>query len=171
MDRYYTWSNFIDDFHRTLLVYGTSRQIEANHTLARRWQTTMADRYVEVLPTLLKDCEVTAEQLASHDIMLLGHPTDNGLVDRLADELPLGFARNLFRWRGVTYADPDDGLFLVLPNPRNPERVLYLILGNSAMELYQMTRSYPLEIRSWAIFKGEEIVESGYHEVERFIFP
>ena len=40
---FYAWRNFIDDFHSTLLVYATASRIEANHTLARRWQELVAD--------------------------------------------------------------------------------------------------------------------------------
>ena len=35
----YAFVNFTDDFTRTKIVYGTTRQIEANHTLALRFQT------------------------------------------------------------------------------------------------------------------------------------
>jgi hypothetical protein len=170
MERFYTWRNLIDDFHHTLIVYGTSRQIEANHTLARRWQKTVADRYVEILPPLVKDSEVSDEQLASHDLVVLGQSEDNGLIARFANELPVELGKNFFRWRGTTYADPDDGLFLVVPNPRNSERVLYLVLANSAMQLHQMTKQYHTGIPSWARFEGEEIVDQGYHEVEGFVF-
>ncbi len=168
-ERFYIWGNFIDDFHNTLIVYGTSRQIECNHTLALRWQETLADAYVEILPPLRKDGEVTAEELASHDLIVLGHPTDNSLVERMAGRLPIEFGRNMFRFDGGTYADPDDGLFLILPNPYNPERVLYLIVANSAMQLYRMTRTYESGLPAWAVYKGAEVVASGYHPVERFV--
>ena len=62
------------------------------------------------------------------------------------------------------------GLFLVLPNPYNRERVLYLILANSALELYEMTKTHSAGIPSWALFKGNEVKEQGYHPVERFVF-
>ncbi|MCP4663163.1 MAG: hypothetical protein GY856_47840, partial [bacterium] len=167
---FYTWGNFIDDYHNTLIVYGTSRQIEANHTLALRWQTTAADAYVEILPPVVKDSEVTAEELASHDLIVMGHPTDSSLVERMAEQLPVEFEKNLFRWRGTTYAEPDDGLFLVLPNPYNPQRVLYLIVGNSALELYRMTKTYRRGLPSWALYEKDEVVDEGYHRPEGLVF-
>lgn len=168
---YYILANFVDDFYNTLIVYGTSRQIEANHTLALRWQETVADAYVEILPPLRKDCEITPEELASHDLMVLGQPEDNTLIGRIAEKLPyLEVGKNLFRWHGVTHARPDDGLVLVLPNPYNPEKVLYLFYANSAMQLYQMTKSYSRGIPSWALYKGERIVSRGYHPVDQFTF-
>ncbi len=45
----YAFVNFTDDFTRAKVVYGTTRQIEANHTLALRFQATIADAYSEEL--------------------------------------------------------------------------------------------------------------------------
>lgn len=169
LDRFYTWANFADDFQKTLIVYGTSRQIEAHHTLALRWQSTLADAYSEILPSVVKDCEITDQELASHDLIVLGQPEDNSLLERMRDKLPVEFGKNYFRWQGKTYAATDDGLFVVLPNPYNIQRVLYLIAANSALEIYQMTKSYSASIPAWAIFKGDEIKEQGYHPVGRFV--
>jgi len=138
---FYTWGNFIDDFHDTLIVYGTARQIEANHTLARRWQETAANAYVEILPPLVKDAELTGERAASHDLIVMGALADNTLFSRLETELPVELGTNHFRWQGKLYSESDDGLFLVMPNPANPDRVVYLIAANSALQLHQMTRS------------------------------
>jgi hypothetical protein len=73
-------------------------------------------------------------------------------------------------WNGRTYGDPDDGAILVYPNPFNPGRAVYLILANSALQLYQMTKAYQ-PVPSWAIFKGDQIVEKGYHAVDGFEMP
>ena len=167
-ERYYTWANFVDDWPAAVIAYGTSREIEANHTLALRWQTTLADAFTEALPPVWRDSELSAEQLASHDVIVMGQPADNSLTARLAAKLPVELGKDFFRWQGVTYAASDDGLFLVLPNPYNPKRVLYLITANSALELYQMTRSYTRDLPSWAVFKGDHVADRGYHAVERF---
>ncbi|MEW6363533.1 MAG: C45 family autoproteolytic acyltransferase/hydrolase [Acidobacteriota bacterium] len=169
-DNLYTWASYVDDFHSTLIVYGTSRQIEANHTLALRWQSTLADAYAEILSPVAKDCEVSDADLASHDLMLLGQPEDNSLVARIAPKLPVAFGKNYFRWRGKLYAHPDDGLVLVLPNPFNSKKVLYLLTATSALELYQMTKTHTTGIPSWAVYRGDAIKEQGYHSVDRFVF-
>jgi hypothetical protein len=170
MPDFYAWDNFIDDFHDTLIVYGTARQDEANHTLARRWQETAANAYVEILPPLVKDSELTFEQAANHDLMVIGALDDNSWFGRLESELPVEFGRNSFRWRGRTYAEPDDGLFLVMPNPFKPERVVYVFAANSALELHQMTKRYHRRLSSWAVFKGDEVVDRGFHEPAAFSF-
>ena len=57
-----------------------------------------------------------------------------------------------------------------MPNPWNPGRVVYLIAANSALQLHQMTKQYQRGIPSWALFKGDEVVDQGHHEVAGFRF-
>ena len=170
LDRPFAWVKFADDFTGALLVYGTSRQEEANRTLALRWQTTLADAWTEVLPPVAKDTEVREEELASHDLVVLGPPSENALSARIADRLPVTFGRGWFRWQGVTYGRPDDGLFLVVPNPFNPKRALYLFAPNSALELWQMTKTYSPKLPSWAVFRADEVKLQGYHPPNGFVF-
>ncbi|MBP1619429.1 MAG: hypothetical protein H6Q02_196, partial [Acidobacteria bacterium] len=82
--------------------------------------------------------------------------------------LPVRLGKNWFAWQGKTYARSDDGLFLALPNPANPERALYLFLANSALQLHEMTKSYPTGLASWAVYRGAEVKEQGAHPVARF---
>lgn len=167
---FYVWQNLIDDFHDTLIVYGTARQDEANHTLARRWQETVANAYIEILPPLVKDSELTPTQAASHDLIVLGTLNDNRLFANVQTEFPIRFGQNHFEWRGVVHGESDEGLFLVIPNPFNPKRVMYVLAANSALELHQMTKQYIREIPPWAVFKGDKIVKQGYHPVAEFQF-
>jgi hypothetical protein len=165
---FYIWGNLIDDFHDTLIVYGTARMDEGNHTLARRWQETVANTYIEILPLLVKDSELTREQAAAHDLIIMGTLNDNRWFAGGAGDLPVKFGRNHFQWRGTTYGDPNDGLFLVIPNPFNNKRVMYIIAANSALQLHEMTKKYVRDIPSWAVFSGDEVIEKGYHPVAAF---
>ncbi|MCG6949838.1 MAG: C45 family autoproteolytic acyltransferase/hydrolase [Acidobacteria bacterium] len=168
-ENFYEWRNLIDDFHDTLIVYGTSRQIEANHTLARRWQEKVADTYIEILPPLVKDSEIDETRAATHDLIVMGTLKDNYLFNHVPQDIPVQFGRNHFEWEGESYGEPDDGLFLVVPNPWNSERVMYVIAANSGMELYDMTETYQRGIPQWARFKGDEIVERGFFDREGFV--
>ena len=167
-ERFYTLGSFFEDFHHTRIVYGTSRQIEANRTLAGRWQEVLADTFSEILPPLRKDCELGTDERAGCDLMVLGPPEDNTVAAELAGRIPgLEMGRNWFRWQGKTYGCADDGLLVVVPNPWNPQRVLYLLLANSAQELYQMTKKWQL-LPSWAVFRSDQVKDKGFHAVERF---
>jgi hypothetical protein len=75
--------------------------------------------------------------------------------------------RSMFRWRRTTYCEADDGLVLAMPNPWNEARTVYILAANSALEIYHMTRR-PLSFPSWALWKGEQVIEKGYFPVEPF---
>lgn len=165
----YTWASFLDRFEDTLIVYGTSRQEEANHTLALRLQGTLADAYTEVLVPVVKDCELSPAAAAAHDLIVLGSPQDNSVTARLRQHLPVALKNGAFSFLGASYSHPDDGLFLAVPNPFNPARVVYLYLANSALELHHMTRRYLPTLQQWAVFRGEEVKAGGFLPVERFV--
>lgn len=158
-----TYANLFDEFQGVQLVYGTSRQIEANHTLGLRYQTMIADQFVEYLLPLRQDAEVTPALLPAHDLVVLGGAADNALADTLARAAGIGLGRNSFTWMGKTYTEPDDGLFVAFPNPFAAGRVVYLFAGNSALQLYQMTKRHQ-PLPTWGVFKGETVVQRGYLE-------
>ncbi|MBN2365907.1 MAG: hypothetical protein JXL67_07045, partial [Calditrichaeota bacterium] len=161
-DNYFTWSNFFDDFNNTLIICGTRRQIEANHTLARRFSKVLADRYTEILTPVRKDSEINTEELKNFNLIILGSPEDNSLAAEVGSRPGLETGKNYFKYNEIPYGRSDDGIFLSFPSPYNSERAVYLFHANSASQLYQMTRAF-LRMPSWAIFRGDRIVEKGYH--------
>ncbi|MGE5352496.1 MAG: C45 family autoproteolytic acyltransferase/hydrolase [Acidobacteriota bacterium] len=158
----YTFSNFTDDFSKTLIVYGTSGEDEANHTLAQRFQKMAADKFTEILLPMKKDNEVDAQDLSQNDLVILGSASENVLMKKVTEKLEVKAGKNLFKWNGKVYGSSDDGLFLAYPNPYNPKKTVYLFIGNSALELYHMTKNL-YRMPQWAIFKKDQIVEKGYH--------
>ncbi len=122
----------------------------------------------------MKDAEVTEEQLATRDLVLLGGPRDNALVARawaaLGAAAPAALGDGHFELAGATYGRADDGLFLALPSPFAPDRLIYLFAGNSALELFEMTQSYTPGLPSWARFRGAEAKEQGYLPEPGFAF-
>jgi hypothetical protein len=161
---FYTFANFFDDFTSTSIVYGTNRQIEANHTAALKFQTVLADQFTEIFPPLKQDAEMSSMEMAKGDLIVLGGAADNTVAAPIAAKMGLTLGKNFFRWRGKAYTEPDDGIFVACANPFAPGRVIYLLVGNSALQQYQMTKRYQ-PMPSWAVFKGENIVERGYHTV------
>ena len=168
-DAIYTMSSFYDDWHSTVIVYGTCRQIEANHTLALRYSKVLADRYSETLVPVIKDCEISPEKLAASDLILLGSTEDNSVLKDAVSRLGIKAGKNMFKYNGKIYGDSDNGLFVVLPSPYNPEKIVYIFNANSALQLYQMTKEYN-RMPSWTVFKGDEIIKKGFHKVKRFVF-
>jgi hypothetical protein len=167
-DDYYTWANYFDDFHRAKIVYGTKRQIEANHTLALRFNTTLADRYTEELKPVVKDGEMTPEDMSEYDLIVIGSPEENSFMQQLVKILDLRVKKNMFTWLEKDYTRSDQGFFAAFPNPYNPERAVYLYSANSALQLYHMTHDR-YSMPSWAIFENDKVVDKGYHQDDTYI--
>jgi len=167
-DRRYAFSSFAEEFASTLIVYGTGRQVEANHTLALRFQSVLADGFSETLPPVVQDAEADEARLAAHDVFVLGDPRDNALLARLLPKLPVEAGPGYFRFQGATYADERDGLYLALPSPFAPQRVLHVLLANGPLQLYEMTKAYRAGTPAWAVFRGEKVEKEGHFPVERF---
>jgi hypothetical protein len=161
-ESYYTWSNIFDNWKSAKIVYGTTQQIEANHTLATRFSTAIADRFTEDLIPVIKESELTNEDLKNCDLILLGSSEDNNIIRSLAEIPGLELYKNSFKWNDKIYSRSDEGLFLSLPNPYNPSRVIYIFMANSAPELYQMTKTI-YRIPQWGVFRGDKIIEKGYY--------
>ncbi len=159
-----TFANFFDDFSNTTIVYGTGRQTEANHTAALKFQTVLADQFTEKFAPLRQDAEMDEEVMAKGDLIILGGSADNSISATCAKKIGITLGKNIFRWRGKVFADPDDGIFVACANPFNPARNVYLFVSNSALQQYQMTKRFQ-PLPSWAVFKGEQVVERGYHSV------
>ena len=172
LDNYFTMANVMDRFHNTIIAYGTSRQVEANQELAERWSFNLAEASAEILIPVRKDSEVCDNCLKNKDVIVMGSPEDNSLMARLAKEgkLPVEFGKNLFKYQGKTYNKPDDGLVLVMPSPYNKEKILYLFIANSELQLHDMTMGYRRGMAVWNIYKGKKLVDTGYDSRPDYFF-
>ncbi|WLT30339.1 C45 family autoproteolytic acyltransferase/hydolase [Geothrix sp. PMB-07] len=156
--------NVLDDWSATRLVYGTGREVEAQRTLALAYRDALADGMTEVLLPVEADAELSDTDLAASDLVVFGGPAENGLSARLQAEgkLPAEGGSGWFKWQGRTYGRPDDGLFLALPNPWNPKRMLVLVLSNSRTQEWAMTKAIPRGLPGWAIYRGSEVQVKGH---------
>ncbi|RJP72988.1 MAG: hypothetical protein C4539_02625 [Ignavibacteriales bacterium] len=167
-ENYYTYQNFFDDFENAVIVYGTNQQIEANHTIALRYQKMVADRFTEVFQPIKKDSEIDEKELAEKDIIVLGGTSDNSLSNVLCEKYGIECGKYFFSWMNDLYTQNDDGLFVCFPNPFNKKKTVYMFLANSAQQLYQMTKKHQ-SMPAWALFKGDKIIKRGYHQEKNFV--
>jgi len=112
---------------------------------------------------------VDEADLAAHDLFVLGDPRDNTLLARVLPKVPVEMGPGTFRFQEATYADERDGLYLALPSPFAPDRVLHVVLANSPLELFEMTKTYRAGMAAWAVFRREKIEKEGHFPVERFL--
>jgi hypothetical protein len=163
-ENFWVPGNVLDDWSATRLVYGTGREVEAQRTLALNYREALADNLTEVLLPTQADAEVSDADLAASDLVVFGGPAENGLSARLQAEgrLPLEAGPGWFRWQGRTYGRPDDGLLAAFPNPWNPKRMLVLLVSNSRVQQWAMTKAIPRGLPGWTLYRGSEVKEKGH---------
>jgi hypothetical protein len=158
----YTLSNLFDGFQHAVIVYGTKRNTEFGHSAAVRLQTVLADAFTERFIPIRKDCEIDSSELAGCELVVIGTPEENSLAGVFGGQgLPI-WERSRFSWQDAAYSESDDGMFLAVPNPWNPNHGVYWFAANSALETYMLLKR-PVGLPGWARFKGEQIVEKGFH--------
>lgn len=163
--------NVLDDWSATLLVFGTAREVEAQRTLALNYREALADNMTEVLLPLKPDAEVSDADLAASDLLVFGGPSENGIAARLQAEgkLPLEVGSGWFKWQGRTCGRPDDGLLAAFPNPWNPKRMLVLVISNSRIQQWAMTKAIPRGLPGWTLYRGSEIQQKGHADAEGMV--
>ncbi|MDP1833152.1 MAG: C45 family autoproteolytic acyltransferase/hydrolase [Geothrix sp.] len=156
--------NVLDDWSATRLVYGTGREVEAQRTLAMNYRDALADNMTEVLLPTQADADISDADLVASDLVVFGGPAENGIAARLQAEgrLPLEAGSGWFKWQGRTYGRPDDGLLAAFPNPWNPKRMLVLVLANSRIQQWAMTKAIPRGLPGWTLYRGSEVQQKGH---------
>ena len=162
--------NQTDAFDRILIVHGTSRQVEANRSLAVNYRDLLADNFTETLLPVWPDAEMTDADLRDHDLVLFGGPEDNATLARLARDypLPVTFGRGSFTFQGHAHTRADEGVAIAFANPLNPKRTVFLYTANSRMQLWHMTHAFQRGLPGWAVYREGEITARGFEPEARF---
>jgi hypothetical protein len=129
-----TWSidSFEEDPDRTLIVYGTTREMYAQREAATHLQQRLARRWGNYTVPIKADTDVTDEDIVSNHLLLIGRPDSNSIASKLAKQLAVTVAPGSFVVRGDTYAHPDSAVVVAGENPKNSKRSLVLFAGLSA---------------------------------------
>jgi S-formylglutathione hydrolase FrmB len=124
--------------------------------LAKRWRLRFAGR-APVLP----DTAVTAEMLASTNLVLVGDPGSNRLLERWAPGLPVRYEPDACVLAGAAYPLAKFGIVFAAVNPEYPQRTLVVLSGMDDL-LHHVPRS-PFEVAAaYAIVaRGDGRVEIG----------
>jgi hypothetical protein len=100
-----------------------------------RWEQAQADyaisewvHFFRGEPRVKNDTNITAADIAAHNLVLFGDPSSNAIYRRIADRLPI-------RWRaeGVTAGaekfDASHAPVFIFPNPLNPKKYIVVNSG------------------------------------------
>jgi hypothetical protein len=77
------------------------------------------------------DAEVTAADIANHNLILFGTPASNKLIGQIAGKLPIRWTNDAIVVGDKTFSAAEHTLALIYPNPLNPRRYVVLNSGHT----------------------------------------
>lgn len=75
------------------------------------------------------DSQVTADDLAKHNLVLWGDPGSNAVLAQIADKLPIKWTKDRIQVAGTSLPADQHSLVAIYPNPLNPKK--YVVLNSS----------------------------------------
>jgi Phospholipase B len=149
--RFWSIDSFERQLDKTLIIYGTLAEADAQREAASSIQHKVASRWSNLLIPIKADTEVTDDELKAAHILVVGRPTTNRLTARLAKAFPVEFGEASFRVVGDTYAHPHSAIVAAGPSPWTASRSVVVFAGLSA----EATWACP----SWAVERGSGAAE------------
>jgi len=148
----------IDDFQHDsfLYVYGTNGTEEENAALEKAARK-FANRGLGAEFNIKADKDVTDEDIKTSHIVLVGTPTDNSLLAKIADRLPLKWNKDgLQIGDRIVKGDKAAGC-MIYPNPLMPNRYVVVVTSKD-VNLYS---------RIWKKRSGVDYVMGSYNEEDK----
>jgi hypothetical protein len=154
-----------EDLANTVIVYGTVTEAGANRYAAERLQAQFLDALETRVP-VLRDYEVTPDQLRSRNVVFVGRPETNSMLASWADRLDLHFDGNTFGVRGVEHGSENDSLLYAAANPMDRTHKVLVLAGNSAIATVRLSAPTPRsrEMAQYAVYDHGKFVDSGFLE-------
>ena len=147
----YLMSSLFNRLGSAVLVYGTTREAGANRYAAEVIQKRCLEAYEREVP-ILKDFEVTEDDLRFHDLIYVGRPETNQALAEVAEKIGLDYAADVFRVGGEAHGSIDEALLVAAANPLDRSRMILVVAGNSPLETVRAA-SADLEPFAFAVFR------------------
>jgi pimeloyl-ACP methyl ester carboxylesterase len=113
----------------------------------REWR-----RHFRGEPRVKVDRDVSAEDVAAHNLILWGDPESNRLLASIAERLPVRWSKGGIAAGRDTYAPDQHALILVYPNPLNPKRYVVINSGFTFREYdYLSNARQTPKLPDWAV--------------------
>src|SRR5262249_12617277 len=107
--------SFLHELEQTLIVYGTADETPTNKEAAEALQQAIRARHSNYTVPIKSDTEVSADDLKSNHLLLIGRPNSNGIVKRFEKSLPVRFGSASFS----IFAHPRSAVIAATENPTN----------------------------------------------------
>jgi len=132
------------------------------HRFQKEWS-----KYFRGVVMLKDDIDVTADDIASRNLILFGDPSSNSLIGHVLDGLPLTWDKKSVTMNGKTYPSSNHLPVLIYPSPLNTNRYVVLNSGHTFHAAdFEGTNAllYP-RLGDWAVLRGgktgDEVVDAG----------
>lgn len=125
----YTVHSFLGEQEQTLIVYGTGDELPTNREAAEALQRAILEHGSNILVPVKSDKEVSDDDLKGRNLLLIGRPDTNLLVQRFRDKLPVTFGSRSFIVGQEAFAHARSAVFAAAENPLNPRYSLVVIAG------------------------------------------
>ena len=131
------WSinGFETDLDRTVIVYGTLKESDAQREAATRLQRQIERKWSNIAVPIVSDKEASSGALKGKHLLLIGRPETNAIAKSLDPSIyprGLSFDAASFTLRGDTFANPKTALIVVTPNPDDSRTSIVMFAGLSA---------------------------------------
>ena len=126
----------VRDFYVTpfAVVIGTTAKDPEMKELIRKRAQFFTDSWTvwqKFSPRVFTDTQMTEADIGRYSLLLFGGPGENAVTAKLASKLPVRLAPDGVRIDGRQYKVKDAAVQMLYPNPRNPERYVYLVAATS----------------------------------------
>jgi hypothetical protein len=138
----WTIFSFEEQPEQTLIVYGTRRDQAAQKEAAGLLQREIGRRFSNATLTIKADHEVTADELRSHHLLLIGRPASNAQTAAVVDRLPVRWGDNSFSVRGETWIDPAAAVICAGSNPKNERFSVVVFAGLGAEATWHVVQHF-----------------------------
>ena len=138
----------------TIIVYGTVAEAGTNRFAAEQLQHSWLDWYESEIP-IRKDFEVTAEELAGHNVVFIGRPETNSALADWATKLGATFDGASFTFEGKPHASEYEALAQAFEHPQDPKKMVVVLAGNSPLETVRLVRQIPMDRKVAVVRTGK----------------
>jgi len=113
--------------------------------------------------TVMYDCDVTEEDLASNSILCLGNGNQNSIVDELSVSLSesVSFAGQGFEVNGTPYSDDGYSILTTTRNPLNPDYDITFYMGTSPQAVVKASYMFFYGWDSFVVYLDGSPVDRG----------
>lgn len=118
------------------LIYGSHRDAEINRSTAFQFNNQVLGLENDRIKA---DSSILQSDLQQDIIILFGQPRSGTIIDKIGKHFPIRLDSTLFRWNGLTYSRPAQGVMQIIENPDHPGKWMIHYTGLSGAATAQAT--------------------------------